>query len=75
MRATGSRIGPKRLPAYWVSAILVTDSEFPSCIEVSGGEQLMGVLLDRVTHHCHIVECHSDSHRCKQSMKRRHATT
>lgn len=54
------------------SMILTTNLEFPRWTEVFGDPQLTGALLDRITHHCHIVECHGDSYRFKQSMKKRH---
>ncbi|MCL4486861.1 MAG: IS21-like element helper ATPase IstB [Chloroflexi bacterium] len=57
------------------SMILTTNLEFPRWTEVFGDPQLTGALLDRITHHCHIIECHGDSYRFKQSMKKRHAVT
>jgi DNA replication protein DnaC len=55
------------------SMILTTNLEFPRWTEVFGDPQLTGALLDRITHQCHIIECHGDSYRFKQSMKKRHA--
>jgi DNA replication protein DnaC len=57
------------------SMILTTNLEFPRWAEVFGDPQLTGALLDRITHHCHIIECHGDSYRFKQSLKKRHAVT
>ncbi len=53
--------------------IFTTNLEFPRWVEVFGDPQLTGALLDRITHQCHIIECHGDSYRFKQSMKKRHA--
>ncbi len=55
------------------SMIFTTNLEFPRWTEVFGDAQLTGALLDRITHQCHIIECHGDSYRFKQSMKKRHA--
>ena len=33
-------------------------------------ERLTGALLDRLTHHVHIMEMNSDSYRLKQSKRR-----
>lgn len=55
------------------SMIFTANLEFPRWTEVFGDPQLTGALLDRITHQCHIIECHGDSYRFKQSMKKRHA--
>ena len=39
--------------------------------EVFGSERLTGALLDRLTHHVHILEMNGDSYRLNQSQKRR----
>jgi len=57
------------------SMILTTNLEFSKWSEVFGDPQLTGALLDRITHHCHIVECHGDSYRFKQSLKAQQQTT
>jgi hypothetical protein len=41
--------------------ILTTKLEIPRWTEVCGDPQLTGALLDRITHQCHIIECHGDS--------------
>jgi len=56
------------------SMIFTTNLEFSKWTEVFGDPQLAGALLDRITHHCHIIECHGDSYRFRQSLKERHAT-
>ena len=43
------------------SVIFTTNLEFPRWTEVFGDPQLTGALLDRITHQCHIIECHGDS--------------
>jgi IstB-like ATP binding protein len=37
---------------------------------VFGSERLTGALLDRLTHHVHILEMNGDSYRLKQSRRR-----
>jgi len=37
---------------------------------VFGSERLTGALLDRLTHHVHILEMNGDSYRLNQSQKR-----
>ncbi len=49
--------------------------EFPRSAQVFGDPQLTGALLDHITHQCHLIECHGDSYRFKQSLKKRHAVT
>jgi len=39
---------------------------------VFGSERLTGALLDRLTHHVHILEMNGDSYRLKQSKRRQH---
>jgi hypothetical protein len=40
---------------------------------VLGSERLTGALLDRLTHHVHILEFNGDSYRLKHSKARRRA--
>jgi DNA replication protein DnaC len=44
---------------------------FAEWIEVLGCERLTGYLLDRLTHHVHILEMNGDSFRLKQSRRKR----
>jgi DNA replication protein DnaC len=37
---------------------------------VFGSERLTGALLDRLTHHVHILEMNGDSYRLRQSKRR-----
>ncbi len=56
------------------SMILTTNLEFAKWTEVFGDAQMTGALLDRITHHCHIIECHGESYRFKQSLKTQHGS-
>ena len=55
------------------SVIFTTNLAFARWTEVFGDAQLTGALLDRITHHCHIIECHGESYRFKQSLKEQHS--
>ena len=44
---------------------------FAEWTEVLGSERLTGALLDRLTHHVHILEMNGDSQRLKNSKKRK----
>ena len=53
---------------YERSSILVTTNlPFDEWTEVFGSERLTGALLDRLTHHVHILEMNGDSYRLKRS--------
>jgi DNA replication protein DnaC len=53
---------------YERGAILVTSNlPFDKWTEVFGSERLTGALLDRLTHHVHILEMNGESFRLKQS--------
>ena len=39
----------------------------PALSEIFGSEQLTGALLDRLTHHVHILEMNGESYRLKRS--------
>jgi DNA replication protein DnaC len=41
---------------------------------VFASERLTGALLDRLTHHVHILEMNGDSYRLKQSKRRQRGT-
>ncbi len=57
---------------YERGSILVTSNlPFDEWTEVFGSERLTGALLDRLTHHVHILEMNGDSFRLSQSRKRR----
>lgn len=53
------------------SLVITTNMDFARWKEVFGDEALTGALLDRLTHHCHIIEMNGDSYRFKESLKRR----
>ncbi len=53
---------------YERGSVLVTSNlPFDEWTEVFGSERLTGALLDRLTHHVHILEMNGDSYRLKQS--------
>ena len=54
------------------SILVTTNLPFDEWTEVLGSERLTGALLDRLTHHVHILEMNGQSYRLKQS---RQATT
>jgi DNA replication protein DnaC len=53
------------------STLLTSNLPFDEWTEVFGSERLTGALLDRLTHHVHILEMNGDSYRLSQSQKRR----
>ena len=46
---------------------MTTNLPFDEWTEVFGSERLTGALLDRLTHHVHILEMNGESYRLKQS--------
>ncbi len=54
----------------WASTLVTTNLPFDEWTEVFGSERLTGALLDRLTHHVHILEMNGESYRLKQSEKR-----
>jgi DNA replication protein DnaC len=61
---------------YERSATFITSNlPFNEWTEILGSERLTGALLDRLTHHVHILEMNGSSYRLRQSKKaKRHAT-
>jgi len=56
------------------ATIVTSNLPFDEWTSVFGSERLTGALLDRLTHHVHILEMNGDSYRLKQSKRRaRHA--
>ena len=57
---------------YERGSILVTSNlPFDEWTEVLGSERLTGALLDRLTHHVHILEMNGESYRLNQSKKQK----
>ena len=56
------------------STIVTSNLPFEDWTSVLGSERLTGALLDRLTHHVHILTMNGDSYRLKQSIARRPAT-
>ena len=55
------------------STVITSNLPFEDWTSVLGSERLTGALLDRLTHHVHILTMNGDSYRLKQSAGRRHA--
>ncbi len=53
------------------SIIITSNLPFDEWTELFGSERLTGALLDRLTHHVHILEMNGDSFRLKQSRNAR----
>ena len=49
------------------SVMVATNLPFDEWSEVFGSERLTGALLDRLTHHVHILEMNGESYRLKRS--------
>lgn len=55
--------------------VITSNLEFGKWTSVFGDEHLTGALLDRLTHHCHILEMNGDSYRFRESLKRKTRNT
>jgi len=55
------------------STIVTSNLPFEDWTSVLGSERLTGALLDRLTHHVHILTMNGDSYRLRQSSGRRRA--
>ena len=53
------------------STILTSNLEFSRWTEVIGDETLAGALVDRLTHHAHIIQVKGDSYRFRESLQSR----
>jgi DNA replication protein DnaC len=53
------------------STIATSNLPFEEWTSVFGNQRLTGALLDRLTHHVHILELNGESYRLKQSKARR----
>jgi DNA replication protein DnaC len=56
------------------STLVTSNLPFDEWTGVFGSERLTGALLDRLTHHVHILEMNGDSYRLKQSKQRQYPT-
>lgn len=52
------------------SLIVTTNLPFDQWVEVLGSARLTGAVLDRLTHHCHILEASGNSYRLRSARKR-----
>ena len=52
------------------STLITSNLPFDEWTEVFGSERLTGALLDRLTHHVHILEMNGESYRLSQSRSR-----
>lgn len=57
------------------STLVTSNLPFEDWTSVLGSERLTGALLDRLSHHVHILTMNGDSYRLKQSAGRRHPST
>ena len=57
------------------STLVTTNLPFDEWTDVFGSERLTGALLDRLTHHVHILEMNGESYRLRQSRRRDQATS
>jgi len=61
---------------YERASVLVTSNlPFDEWTEIFASDRLTGALLDRLTHHVHILEMNGDSYRLKQSRRKRNPST
>lgn len=57
---------------FGISSTIVTSNlPFEEWTSVLGSERLTGALLDRLTHHVHILEMNGDSYRLREARSRR----
>jgi len=56
------------------SMIVTSNLPFDEWTAVFGSERLTGALLDRLTHHVHLLEMNGESYRLRTSQQRRQAT-
>jgi DNA replication protein DnaC len=52
-----------------MALIITTNLKFADWVQVFGDERLTAALLDRLTHHAHIIELVGESYRFRQRMQ------
>ena len=57
------------------STVVTSNLPFDEWTSVFGSERLTGALLDRLTHHVHILQLNGDSYRLNQSKRRSHRSS
>ena len=57
------------------STVVTSNLPFDEWTSVFGSERLTGALLDRLTHHVHILQMNGDSYRLNQSKRRSRRTS
>jgi DNA replication protein DnaC len=57
------------------STLVTSNLPFDEWTEILGSERLTGALLDRLTHHVHILEMNGESYRLAQSKRRRRTSS
>jgi DNA replication protein DnaC len=53
------------------STLVTSNLPFDEWTEVFGSQRLTGALLDRLTHHVHVLTCNGDSYRLADAKRRR----
>ena len=53
------------------STLVTSNLPFDEWTEVFGSQRLTGALLDRLTHHVHLLTCNGDSYRLADAKRRR----
>lgn len=56
-----------------LALIITTNLKFADWVQVFGDERLTAALLDRLTHHAHIIELLGESYRFRQRTQNKHA--
>ena len=67
----GRRLPPTGGQFSTLNNIVTSNLPFQEWTTVFASERLTGALLDRITHHVHILEMNGESYRLKQSRSRR----
>ena len=57
------------------STLVTSNLPFDEWTEILGSERLTGALLDRLTHHVHILEMNGESYRLQQSKRHQRTAT